>query len=199
MEKVGSLNRSMNNALKHYSSMFFLPSHKKALIANAVICIIAIGLSTFALFPTLLGLAGGLTLGLSLFVITLLADTLTSKVFLVKDPIFILRRTVAISYFCWLLWLLFIAIGAILGGVLGVPLLWAKFCLVGYAAVVSLRVIVLSATSGAAMWRRMMSALLEPILSIVLFFGFWTVFAVASVLQVLPFIVLSPIVVFFAA
>jgi putative membrane protein len=199
MEKVGSLNRSMNNALKHYSSMFFLPSHKKALTANAIICIIALGLSTFALFPTLQGLAGGLALGLSLFAVTLLADILTSKVFLAKDPIFILRRTVAISYFCWLLWLLFIALGVVLGGVLSLPVLWAKFCLGGYAAVVSLRVIVLYATSGSSMWRRIMAALFEPFLNAIMFLGFWIVFNVDGLLHVLPFIILSPIIAFLAS
>ena len=48
-----SLNQSMDKALKHYASLFFLPSFKKALAAVAVLCIGIVGLSTFALFPSL--------------------------------------------------------------------------------------------------------------------------------------------------
>lgn len=194
MEKVSSLNHSMNNALKHYSSMFFLPSYKKALVAVAVICIAAVGLSTFALFPTLQGLASGLALGISLFAVTLLADLIMSKTILKKDPIFIMRRSVALSYFCWLLWLLFIAIGAILGGAFGLPLLWIKFCLVGYAAVVSLRVIVFLATSSASKLQQLTSTLLQPILCIIVFLVFWITFTSAGLLQVSPFIIVSPII-----
>ena len=194
MEKVTSLNHSMNNALKHYSSMFFLPSYKKALFGVAFICIAAVGLSTFTLFPTLHGLSGGLALGISLFAVTLLADTVMSNLILKNDPIFILRRTVALSYFSWLLWLLFIAIGVILGSAFGLPLLWVKFCLVGYAAVVSLRVTVFFSTLGASKQRQLASTLFQPVLSVTIFLVFWISFTSASILQVLPFIVLSPII-----
>jgi len=194
MEKVGSLNHSMNNALKHYSSMFFLPSYRKALVAIATICVVAVGLSTFALFPTLQGLAGGLALGISLFTVTFLADLLTSKFILRKDAIFIIRRNVALSYFCWLLWLLFIAIGVISVAVFGLTLLWVKLCLVGYAAVVSLRVIVFWATSYAPRWRQLLSTLLQPILSVIVFLAFWLGFTSVGIMQVLPFIVISPII-----
>jgi hypothetical protein len=68
-----SLNHSMNSALKHYSSMFFLPSFKKAVATIAIICIGGVGLSTFFLtlqLPSLSlvdGLVSSLFLGFSLF------------------------------------------------------------------------------------------------------------------------------------
>ena len=192
MATEGSLNHSMNSALKHYSSMFFLPSYKKSLLAIAVICIGVVGLSTFALFPSK-GLTSGLALGISLFALTLIADSVMSKIILKVDPIYLLRRALALSFFCWLLWLFFIAIGVVLGFAFG-WLLWVKLCLLGYAAVVTLRGVVLIATSSAAMWRKLVSVLLNPTLCIVAFLVFWGGISSAILIQVLPFLVISPII-----
>ena len=193
MATENSLNHSMNSALKHYSSMFFLPSYKKALLVIAVICIAAVGLSTFALFPSAQGLTSSLVLGISLFALTLIADLVMSKIILKVDPIYLLRRTLALSFFCWLLWLFFIAIGVALGFAFD-WLLWVKLCLLGYAAIVTLRAVVFIATSSAAMWRRLLSVLLHPTLCIVAFLAFWAGFSSAIPIQVLPFIVISPII-----
>ncbi len=195
MAPENSLSRSMNSAIKHYSSMFFLPPYKKALFTIAVICIGIVGVSTFALFGmSLEGLANSLALGLSLFALTLLIDTVMSRIILGVDPIYILRRTVALSLFCWVLWGAFILIGAIFASMFGL-LMWVKFCLLGYAAVLTLRAVVFIATSAASISRRLLSALLQPTLCIVAFLVFWaTNISSALPLQVLPFIIISPIV-----
>src|SRR4030042_2616576 len=96
-----SLKKSMDNALKHYSSLFFLPSFRKALATVGFLCICIVGLSTLALFPSFEGFIWGLFLGVSLFVLTLLFDWVMSNVVLSKDLIFDMRRTVFLSFFCW--------------------------------------------------------------------------------------------------
>jgi hypothetical protein len=48
MAKDTSLNKSMDNAQKHYSSMFFLPSYRKSLLAIAIICILGVSTCSFA-------------------------------------------------------------------------------------------------------------------------------------------------------
>ncbi len=189
MEPERSLNHSMDNAKKHYSSLFLLPSYRKALIAVAAICIIAVTLTAYALFPTINSLA----LGLALFAVTVLADSAMSKAILRNDPIFVMRRTSAMSFYCWLLWLGFMALGAGLGYVFG-WLLWVKLTLLGFAAVVTLRTLVIAATSSGARWRQITSTLLQPALCIAVFFAFWTSIAGGITLQFLPFIVLSPII-----
>jgi putative membrane protein len=193
MATEDSLNHSMNSALKHYSSLFFLPSYKKSLLAIAIISIVVVGLSTFALFPSIQGLTSGLVLGISLFALTLVADSVMSRIILKVDPIYLLRRTLALSLFCWLLWLFFIAIGVVLGFAFG-WLLWVKLCLLGYAAVVTLRGVVFIATSSAAMWRKLLSVLLNPTLCIVAFLAFWGGISSAILIQILPFLVISPII-----
>lgn len=195
METERSLNNSMDSAKKHYSSMFFLPSYRKALFAVAAICIAGVSLAAFVLFPPL----SSLILGISLFAVTFFADSATSKIILKDDPIFSMRRTLALSLAGWLFWLFFIAVGVGLGFAFG-PLLWVKLCLLGFAVVLTLRFIVFTATSSAARWRGLMSTLLQPVLAIVVFLVFWVGYpSVISVTwQVLLFVVASPIIGFIA-
>jgi putative membrane protein len=187
-----SLNHSINSALKHYSSMFFLPTFKKALAAIAVICIGVVGFSAFALFPSVEGLINSLFLGISLFAATLIVDYVMSKIILGRDPIYVLRRTAALSLFCWILWVFFISLGVVFGAIFD-SLWWIKLCLLGFAAVLTLRMVVFTATSSAGILRRLLSSLLQPFLCMGVFMVFWGI-ASAIPLQVLPFLVISPIV-----
>ncbi len=189
MASQSSLNQSMDSATKHYSSMFFLPSYKTALLAVAATCIIAINLSTYLLFPSLVSLA----LGLAFFAITYLTDTLVSKYLLKSDPIFTVRRTLGLSFACWIIWMVFIVFGVGLSFTFG-WLIWVKLSLLGFAAVVTLRFLVFNATSSATIGRQLLSILIEPALSILAFLVFWATVSGDVIWQVLPFIVLSPII-----
>jgi putative membrane protein len=186
-----SLSHSMNTALKHYSSMFFLPSYKKALLFVAAICIGLVGFSTFALLRTLTGLGGSLALGFALFAITIAVDILMSKVIMGVDPIYILRRTLALSLFSWVLWGFFIVIGTFLGVAFGL-ILWVKLCLLGFGAVLTLRMIVFVATSSTGTFRQILSALLQPFLCIAAFIVFWAGVANLNMLPFLPYLAIAP-------
>jgi putative membrane protein len=193
-----SLNQSMDSALKHYSSLFFLPSFKKALASVAAVCIGVVGFSTFALFPTSDGLLGSLNLGVSLFAVTLLFDYAVSSLVLRRDPIFVTRRTVALSLYGWVLWLAFIIPGVIFGAAFNIWL-WIKLCLLGFCAVLTLRAIVFIASSPAGSLRGILASLLQPIPCIVPFLIFWTRIDSAIPVQVLPFLVMSPFLCFASA
>jgi putative membrane protein len=198
MATEDSLNHHMNTALKHYSSMFFLPSFRKAVVTVAVLCIGVVGLSTFALFLSVEGLISSLFFGVSLFAATFLFDYVTSKTVFGNDPIYVLRRTVALSLFCWILWLFFIILGVIFGAVFDLWW-WIKLCLLGFAAVLTFRAVVFISTSSVAIWRRLLSSLLQPFLCIAVFVVFWMSLDSAIPLQVLPFLVISPIVSYISA
>lgn len=196
METNGSLNHSIDEAKRHYSSMFFLPSFKRALFAISAICIFAVGISTFVVLPSQ-GLFFSLGLGVSLCILTFGADFVTSKFILRRDPIFLLRRTLVLSLFGWLFWMVLIIIGASSSFAFG-WLLWVRLCLLGYATVVTLRFVVLIATSTVASWRRGLAVLFQPTLCVVAFLVFWAGVSTALPLQVLPFVVISPFVAFAA-
>ena len=195
MEPDNSLNTSMDSAKKHYSSMFTLPSFNKALLAVAAICIGGVSLCSLAAFPAV----GSLVLGITLFAVTFLADAFTSKAVLKSDPVFSMRRTLAVSLVGWGLWLVFLALGVGLGFVFG-WLLWVKLSLLGFAVVVTLRLIVFNATCSAASWRRYLSILLQPALCIAAFIVFWLIYPGVAIVswQVLLFVFAAPIVGFAA-
>ena len=187
-----SLNHSMNSALKHYSSMFFLPAFQKAVATVAVLCIGGVGLSTFALFFSVDGLVSSLFLGVSVFAAVLFADYVISKLVLGRDPIYVLRRTVALSLFCWVLWMFFIVLGIAFGAFFG-WLWWVKLCLLGFAAVTTFRAVVFIATSSVGFLRRLVASLLSPLLCVAPFMVFWASVDSAIPLQFLPFLVISTV------
>jgi putative membrane protein len=186
-----SMNHSINKAVKHYASLFFLPTFKKALFTVAILCIGGVGLSTFALFQSVDGLINSLFFGISLFAVTILLDYVVSKIVL-RDPIYVLRRTVALSLFGWLFWLVFIILGIVFGALFNFWW-WIKLCLLGFAAVLTLRFVVFLATSSVGILRRLSASLLQPFLCIVTFMVFWARLASVNPLQFLPFLVISPI------
>ena len=187
-EPQSSLSNSMDNAKKHYSSLFSLPSYERSLTIIAGICLAGITLTAYAVTQNILSLA----LGFAVFAATVLTDLLVSKTILHGDPIFIMRRTSAISFVGWLIWIALAVVGAVLGSFLG-WMLWVKLVLLGFAAVVTLRSIVVSATSTSSKPRQILSILLQPALCIAIFLGFWTTL-LANLLPFLPFIVMAPVI-----
>jgi putative membrane protein len=174
--------------------MFPLPSFRTALVAVAALCIV-IGLSTFAV-PQSQKLLYGLALGLAFFALTLVSDLIITKIPLRNDPVFSLRRTLVVSLVGWIIWLVFNISGIALSFTFGF-LIWVKLCLIGYAAVITLRIIVLIATSTSDRWRKGISVLFQPALCIVAFVIFWFNTSNAfPLMQVLLFIVVSPIISF---
>jgi len=185
-----SLNDSMGKATKHYSSLFFLPSFRKTL-AFLALSMLALSLLTAVLFPTIEGLIYGLLIGLSLLILTLLSDfTITHLVFR-KDPIFVIRRTAALSLYSWILWQGFIALGIALGFVFGTSF-WVKLSLLGYAAVMTLRAVVFFSVSAARPAHQALASLLQPIFCIIPFLIYWVTINQISLLQVLPFLIVTP-------
>jgi len=191
MASTSSLNQSIEGASKHYSSMFSLPSTGKVLIAVAAECIV-VGIVAFFVSPAY-GLAGALGFGVLLVALTLTADLVITQLILKKDPIYTLRRTLALSVVGWAFWLLFLIIGAVLRFPFG-ALVWVKLCLVGYAVVITLRATVLIATCSAATWRKLTAALINPFLCILGFAVFWTGISAVNPTQTALLIALFPIV-----
>ena len=191
MESKSQLNRSIDSASKHYSSMFSLPSFKKAILAVAAVCIVA-GVSAFFV-SSRYGLIGSFAFGVSLFALTIAADLIITQLLLRRDLIFSLRRTLVLSLVGWGFWLVFMLFGLALSFPLG-SLIWVKLCLVGYAAVITLRAVVFIATSSAATWKKLTAVLVNPILCIGAFVVFWFGIPAVNLLQLSPLIVLFPVV-----
>ncbi|MEM2466276.1 MAG: DUF2070 family protein [Candidatus Bathyarchaeia archaeon] len=179
-----SLSQYLDKAIKHYSSLFRLPSYKRIVQFLATFCLVCGFLSTFT-FQTS-GLACGLLLGFALFSITLLADHLLALSVFKKDPIYDLRRTAALSLFCWGLWFFFIATGYAVAYFTAFPLWVVRLCLLGFSAVLISRIIVLYSTSSVNYSRFLLASILPPFLCLIPFIFLWW-FNNANILAILSF------------
>ena len=79
-----STNHSIDNAKKHYSSLFTLPSLKKALIYLVAVIAVGVSLTTYAVYPGI----NSILLGISLFILTVATDFIVSKTVLKNDGMF---------------------------------------------------------------------------------------------------------------
>jgi len=161
-----SLDQSMDKVVKRYSSLFRLPSYAKVLLLLALSCLSTGTLSAITLFPPFEALVHGLFLGFSLFIVNLIFDYVVSRLILGQDPIYDVRRTAALSLFCWGFWLLFILVGVAIG-------MLVKLCLLGFSAVLILRLIVFNSTSSTGSKRLLAASLLQPFPCIIPFLLFW--------------------------
>jgi putative membrane protein len=167
-----SLSQTIDRAVKRYSSLFKLPSYARVVVLLALICIGGGLISTAALFPSLEGLLSGLLLGASLFLLNLVSSYVINTLVLREDAIYDLRRTVALSLFCWMTWLAFIIVGVVAAIPFG-PSWWVRFCLLGFSAVVILRLIVFDSTSRKSYGRRLTASLLQPLSCMIPFLALW--------------------------
>ena len=199
MSTENSLNNSMDGALKHYSSMFFLPKLKRAILLLVVFCIAVVGISTIIIFPSIEGLFYSLILGTILFISTLFLDYITSKVFLGTDPIYIFRRILALSLFCWIIWSGFLIFGSIFSIIFNNNLLWFKLVFLGFSAILTFRATIFIATSSAGILRNLIASFVQPLFHILVFVVFWQTISISLSFQFLPFLFVSSILGFFSA
>ncbi len=137
-------------------------------------------------------------LGLGLFLTSLVADYIISVLVLKGDAVFDLRRTMALSIFCWAVWLFFIFIGAAVGAATSVLKWWIRLSLLGFSATLILRFTVFNAASSTTHKRLFAASLLQPFLSVVPFLIFWARIDYSVTVNMLAFFI-SSVVIGFAA
>lgn len=192
MTAENSLNQSMDKAVKHYSSLFKLPSYRMVLLLLALSCIGGGMLSTIGLFPSFEGVINGLFLGLSLFVTNLVFDYVVAVLVLRRDPIYDLRRTAALSLFCWALWFSFIFVG-VATALLPDSSWWVRLSLLGFSAVLVLRLVVFNSTSFMSYKRLLAASFLQPFPCVIPFLILWSTGQYLSV-NLFLFLIYSPVV-----
>lgn len=197
MATTESLSQSMDSAVKHYASLFRLPSFKKIILLQALICLGCSLFSTLVFLHSAEGLLLGFSLGWLLFVIGLFTDLL-STLLLRNDPIYDLRRTCTMSLFSMGLWFLFVLVGSI-AGVSSSSLWWLRLILLGFSVVLILRSTVFQASLSANSGRALMASLLQPFSCLLPFLLLWTQTGHNIALSTYSFLVFSPIIAFLSA
>lgn len=170
---TASLKQSMDLAIKHYASLFKLPTYKKVVLLQTLINVSG-GLVAVALLrPDIEGAVNGFVLGVSLLVAGLIVDCAISKLLLGRDEIYDLRRTATLSLFSSGLWFFFILLGDIAAVFSSNPSWWVRLCLLGFSAMLIFRLIVFNSTSSMGYRRLIWPSILQPLLSIVPFLVIW--------------------------
>ena len=191
MATEGSLQQSMDNAVKRYSSLFRLPSIRTAASLLAFLCVAAGLVSTLALWQSLSGIAFGLTLALAIFIVVIVADYTTNAAVFKRKTIFNLRRAMVLSLFSWGIWLLFIFIGSFLSVVLNSHSWWIRLCLLGYSAATMSRMVIFSSTIPLKYSKIVFAAFLQPLMTLTIFLAFWLQTGHLITFQIVAFIFFS--------
>jgi putative membrane protein len=194
MPTEDSLKRSMDKAVKRYSSLFRLPSDRDVFLLSALSSVCGALLSGAALFPYSKWVTYGFFLAIALFLASLAADYAARTLILRRDTIYNLRRTMALSLFCSAMWLFFISLGTGLTLSLNLEKWWIRFCLVGFSAAIMLRLVVLSSTSDMSNARILVASLLQPFSCMVPFLVFWAGTENSITLYVPAFLLFSVVV-----
>jgi len=161
----GSMNDYIEKTVKRYSSLFTLPSHGKIIclllafsLLNGMLIVSALKPSSNLYHSTALGL----TLGVTLFILTMVADFMVHFFSFRCDLIFNLRRCSALSLYSEIFWSGFVVIGIIANFFFHG--FWFKLLLLGFSVVLALRLLVLSAVSFAGFGKVSLYSVLQPAL-----------------------------------
>jgi len=188
-----SLKQSMDKAVSRYPSLFRLPSIRRALSLLPFLCLGCGLLSALVVFPSLLGLYGGLLLGGALFATSLFADHVTNRLILPRGTIFNFRRTVGFSLVCWALWFFFVFVGVVLAVTAGLQW-WIRLCLLGFSAVMILRLVVVGSIASVSYKRILAVSLIQPFLCVVPFLIFWVFIGYSFTFYIPAFFLFSTLV-----
>lgn len=166
------LNQNLDRAVKHYSSLFMLPSYP-VILAFIVACCMSAGILHMLSFSlSFKGLSAGVFLGASLAIATFISNLFISSVILKRDPIYNHRRTSALSLFSWIFWLAFVIMGFFAALLMGY--IWAiKLCLLGFSAALILRFIAMNSTASLSLFYSLITALLPSLFCLVPFIFLW--------------------------
>lgn len=162
MNSTDALNGYINRAVKRYSSLFTLPSHRTLTIW---LFTTSLFIGVFAVLPILLSVYGlllGLAVGVILFLLTILSDLALNLSSLKNDPVFNLRRCAALSLYSNLIWVVFILFGGFSYIFLNDFVLWLRLFLLGLCAIFILRLLVFSAISFANYGKVVFYSILQP-------------------------------------
>ena len=154
----------MGAMVERYSSLFTLPSRERIILSLFASCIAGGILPILPSLPSWGGFGLGLIFGVSLFLIAVSSDFVIGRFLMETDPIFDFRRCSALSLFSNLMWLGLTFLGTIISILLENPDIWIRSFLLGFGAVLMLRLVVFSTTSPADSGRIFLSSALQPVL-----------------------------------
>lgn len=187
-----SFDEHVSKAVRHYSSLFTIPSYKKIVLGLSVLCILGGILAILPLHLSYEGFILGLIFGGFVLYVTISSDFIIHYCCVKRDPILNMKRCAALSLFSCFVWFGFIVFGSALTIFLGNTGIWIKLFLLGFCAMLICRFFVFSISSFATRRTVFLSSLMQPTLYAVpvLFMGLTTEYGLERLLFFLALSVL---------
>ncbi|MEM2119178.1 MAG: DUF2070 family protein [Candidatus Bathyarchaeia archaeon] len=188
-----TLSQSMDKAVRHYASLFTLPSYRTIILLQALLCIGGGAVSLIVLLGLLQGLSSGLLLGASLFLCSLAVDFLANMLVLQRDSIYDIRRTAAVSLFCSGAWLFFVLLGSFFGTFLSF-VWWIRLTLFGFSVALAFRLVIYIASSFIDIKKMLATAYFQSIVFLLPFTIVWLRLGYGFTLNMFLFILFSSVI-----
>ncbi|MCD6470213.1 DUF2070 family protein [Candidatus Bathyarchaeota archaeon] len=169
--KSPSYRSNIDLAVKHYSSLFKLPSFRRILILLLIESIVLGFLSNVPLKPHILWIPESLLFGTCFFIATFLTDYFSTKLLLQRDVILNFRRCSFLSFASNMLLLIFVFTAHILFFHFLSIDFFIKIVSLGLFAALTLRFLTICVASFSNRLGKFFSAILQPLaFSLVMFF-----------------------------
>jgi putative membrane protein len=185
---------SLTQPTKYYNLIRGLtfPSLRRVLAGAILMPVIGVGIAFLIATFSANGFFFGCLFGaIALAIPSILVEMAISKFVLNGDPLFYLRRCIALSFAANLVWVAFILVGSVLSGsYLEFP---QKSFLLGMACSYSLRCFSVLSLSSCTFTRKMIASLLQPLACLLFGFSFLGLSLINPILLLIPAIVIAPV------
>lgn len=176
-----SQEKYIDKVVKRYSKLFGLPSQNRLLLYIGVLTLHGGILSIFPLNFSFENFIIGLGFGGILFFLTVISDLFLNYTSMRSDPIFNLRRCLALSFFSSIIWYGILLLGLLITIIFGASVPWIRFIFLGFSGTLILRLLVLTVVSFARIDYVLFSSLFQPILVLGIFYYVGSIFGFISV------------------
>jgi putative membrane protein len=169
----------IKRAIKHYGALFTFPTYSILVLLLFVISTIGGGLSLFLSSLYFSSFVTGVLLSICIFVVpSIIGDILIKTVIIPNDPVFNLKRCAALSLVAGTIWVGMMVIGGIITLLIRDPRVLVKTFLLGFGAVLALRLLTFSAISFSKTHQNFFAAMVQPVLGLAVAF-FLQIFSVS--------------------
>jgi putative membrane protein len=184
---------SLTQPAKYYNLIrgMTFPSLRRVLAETILTPVVGVGIAFLIATFSANGFFFGCLFGaIALVIPSILAEVAISELVLNGDPLFYLRRCIALSFAANLVWVAFILIGSIFSGsYLEFP---QKSFLLGLVGSYSLRCFSVLSLSSCTFTRKMVASLLQPFACLLVAFPFLGLPLVNPILSLIPAIAVAP-------
>ena len=181
-----SQEKYIDKVIKRYSKLFGLPSQNRLLLYLGILTLHGGVLSIFPLNFSFENFVIGLGFGGVLFFLTVISDLFLNYTSMKSDPIFNLRRCLALSFFSSIIWYGVLLLGLLITIFFGASVLWIRFIFLGFSGSLILRLLVLTVVSFARIDYVLFSSIFQPILVLGIFYYVGSIFGFITHMSFIP-------------